>query len=103
MGEWRTSKYGYTHATVTNLHTGGPGHRVALHWIEAAVEFGSRLRDWAALFRTALPTSWHEEGARKGALNIVCFTSPWPANRGSAGIPLAVERQQRRRSIWLLH
>jgi len=33
----------YTLATVTNLHTGGLGHRVALRWIEAAVGFGSPL------------------------------------------------------------
>ena len=30
-------------AVVTNLHTGGSGHRVALYWTEAAVEFGSPL------------------------------------------------------------
>ena len=28
-------------AVVTNLHTGGPGHRVALYWTKAAVDFGS--------------------------------------------------------------
>ena len=32
-------------AVATNLHTGGPGHRVALYWTEAAVEFGSPLGD----------------------------------------------------------
>jgi len=55
MREWRTNKYRYTHATVTNLHTGGPGHRVALHWSEAAVEFGSPLGDWAALLESPCP------------------------------------------------
>ncbi|KAI8501811.1 hypothetical protein Bbelb_202230 [Branchiostoma belcheri] len=58
-------------AVATNPHTGGPGHVVALYWTEAAVEFGSLLGP--------------EEGARKGALKIACFTSPWPVRRGRRG------------------
>ena len=30
-------------AVVISLHAGDPGHRVALYWNEAAVEFGSPL------------------------------------------------------------
>jgi len=44
-------------AVVVNLHTGGSGHVVALHWTEAAVESGSLLSDRAALFRIALLAS----------------------------------------------
>ena len=78
---------------------------VALHWNEAAVEFGSPLGDWAALFRIALPTSWHEEGARKGALkkNSLLHTTLASKPRLGGDPTLAVERKQRRKSTWLLH
>ena len=52
---------------------------------EAAGEFGSPLGDRAALFRTALLASKHEDGAIKGALKIACFKQPWPAYRGWRG------------------
>jgi len=44
-------------AVVMNLHTGGSGQVVALHWTEAAVESGSLLSDRAAPFRTTLLAS----------------------------------------------
>ncbi|KAL8599204.1 hypothetical protein ACOMHN_007920 [Nucella lapillus] len=44
-------------AVVVNMHTGGSGHVVALHWTEAAVESGSLLSDRSALFRIALLAS----------------------------------------------
>lgn len=44
-------------AEVANLHTGGSGQVVILHWIKAAVEFGNLLSDRAALFKIALLAS----------------------------------------------
>ncbi|KAL8580697.1 hypothetical protein ACOMHN_004738 [Nucella lapillus] len=44
-------------AVVVNLHTGGSGHVVALHWTKAAAESGSLLSDQAALFRIAMLAS----------------------------------------------
>ena len=103
MEEWKTGKCRYTQATVTNLHVGGPGHRVALHWTKAAVGFSSSFSDRAALFRIALPTSWHKEGARKGALNITCFNSPWSANCSLAGTILSSTKFQAQKSWDKLH
>ena len=46
LQRWRNGKAAGAdtlEAVVISLHAGDPGHRVALYWNEAAVEFGSPL------------------------------------------------------------
>jgi hypothetical protein len=70
-------------------------HMVVFYLNETGVEFGSPLSDWAALFRISLLTSQHEEGARKGAINIVCFIPPGQPTAAGGNPIYAVENKRK--------
>ena len=66
------------------------------------VMFGSCLNVWAALSRIALLTLATRRRARKGAPNIACSTSPWPAYRSRRG-PLSMRSKQeskKKKYLW---
>lgn len=102
MGARRSSRCGYTGSCQSQTCTqAAQGIGSLFTGPEAAVEFGSPLSDQAALFRIALLASQHEDGARKGALKIACFTTPWPAYRGWWGSLLCGRNQKRKKSLAL--
>ena len=57
MGNCEAARENALEAVVTNLHIGGPGHVVVLHWTETEMNSGSLLDDRAVLFRITLLAS----------------------------------------------
>ena len=69
MDEWRSNS---------------PGHRVALYWIDADLEFGSPLGVRAGFFSIS-SAHLHRERGYKRRLNLAYFSIPWSAGRGRRG------------------